>query len=87
VRVLVEPHEPNAAAAIAIAQAIHAALDDAGIPGPRVQHGYGPPTWDVVRRAKELGHGWRIGLEDTLELPDGSPARSNAHLVTVALSV
>jgi uncharacterized protein (DUF849 family) len=86
VRVLVEPREPDAAAAIAAAEAIHAALDDAGIPGPRVQHGFGPPTWAVVRRAKELGHGWRIGLEDTLTLPDGSTAESNAQLVAVALS-
>jgi uncharacterized protein (DUF849 family) len=87
VRVLVEPREPDVAAALATAEAIHAALDDAGIPGPRVQHGFGPPTWEVVRRAKELGLGWRIGLEDTLTLPDGSPAMSNAHLVTVALAL
>jgi uncharacterized protein (DUF849 family) len=87
VRVLVEPREPDVAAALATAEAIHAALDDAGIPGPRVQHGFGPPTWEVVRRAKQLGLGWRIGLEDTLTVPDGSPALSNAHLVTVALAL
>jgi uncharacterized protein (DUF849 family) len=86
VRALVEPREPDEAAALATAEAINAALDDAGIPGPRVQHGFGAPTWEVVRRAKQLGLGWRIGLEDTLTLPDGSPARSNAHLVTVAIS-
>ncbi|MEN3285490.1 MAG: hypothetical protein V7607_6630 [Solirubrobacteraceae bacterium] len=85
VRVLVEPRDPDVEAALATAEAIHAALDDAGIPGPRVQHGFGAPTWEVVRRAKQLGLGWRIGLEDTLTLPDGAPARSNAHLVTVAL--
>jgi uncharacterized protein (DUF849 family) len=87
VRVLVEPREPDAAAAIATAHAIHAALDDAAIPGPRVQHGFGPPTWEVVRRAKELGHGWRIGLEDVFDLPDGTRAQSNAHLVTAALAL
>jgi uncharacterized protein (DUF849 family) len=87
VRVLVEPREDAAAAALATAEAIHAALDAAGIPGPRVQHGYGPPTWEVIRRAKALGHGWRIGLEDTLVLPNGTPARSNAHLVTVAVEL
>jgi uncharacterized protein (DUF849 family) len=86
VRALVEPVEPDAAAAIATAEAVHAALDAAGISAPRVQHGFGPATWEVIRRAKQLGHGWRIGLEDTLTLPDGSPAASNAHLVTVALS-
>jgi uncharacterized protein (DUF849 family) len=87
VRVLVEPREDDAAAALATAEAIHAALDAAGIPGPRVQHGYGPPTWEVIRRAKALGHGWRIGLEDTLVLPDGTAAQSNAHLVTVAVEL
>jgi uncharacterized protein (DUF849 family) len=87
VRVLVEPREDDAAAALATAEAIHAALDAAGIPGPRVQHGYGSPTWEVIRRAKALGHGWRIGLEDTLVLPNGTPARSNAHLVTVAVEL
>jgi uncharacterized protein (DUF849 family) len=86
VRALIEPREPDVAAALATAEAINAALDDAGIPGPRVQHGFGPPTWEVVRRAQQLGLGWRIGLEDTLTLPDGAPARSNAHLVTVAIS-
>jgi uncharacterized protein (DUF849 family) len=87
VRILVEPHEQDPAEALAVAEAIHAALDAAGIGGPRVQHGYGPATWEVVKRAKELGLGWRIGLEDTLVLPDGSPAHSNAHLVTVALAL
>ena len=87
VRALVEPREPDAASALATAEAINAALDAAGIGAPRVQHGFGPPTWEVVRRAQQLGLGWRIGLEDTLELPDGSPALSNAHLVTAALAL
>ena len=87
VRALVEPREPDVASALATAEAINAALDAAGIGAPRVQHGFGPPTWEVVRRAQQLGLGWRIGLEDTLELPDGSPAQSNAHLVTAALAL
>jgi uncharacterized protein (DUF849 family) len=86
-RTLVEPREPDVASALATADAINAALDAAGIDAPRVQHGFGPPTWEVVRRAKQLGLGWRIGLEDVLELPDGSPAQSNAHLVTAALAL
>jgi uncharacterized protein (DUF849 family) len=86
VRALVEPREPDVATSLATAEAINAALDAAGISTPRVQHGFGPPTWAVIRQAKELGLGWRIGLEDVLELPDGTPAQSNAHLVTVALT-
>jgi uncharacterized protein (DUF849 family) len=87
VRALVEPREPDVASALATAEAINAALDAAGISAPRVQHGFGAATWEVVRRAKQLGLGWRIGLEDTLELPDGSPAQSNAHLITAALAL
>ena len=73
-RVLVEPGEDDPAAAVATAQAIDAALDAAGIAAPRVHHGFGLATWDVLRRAKALGHGWRVGFEDTLVLPDGRPA-------------
>jgi uncharacterized protein (DUF849 family) len=87
VRVLIEPMDEDAARAVGTAAAIHAALDAAGITAPRVQHGFDLATWDVIRRAKADGHGWRVGLEDTLVLPDGSPAQSNAHLVTAALEL
>lgn len=86
-RVLVEPGEEDPAAALATAQALDDALDAAGIAAPRVHHGFGIATWDVLRRAKALGHGWRIGLEDTLVLPDGRPAQSNAELVSAALAL
>jgi uncharacterized protein (DUF849 family) len=52
-----------------------------------VHHGYGPATWEVVRRAKALGHGWRVGFEDVLVLPDGRPATSNAELMSAALAL
>ena len=86
-RALVEPGEDDPAAAVATAQAIDAALDAAGIAAPRVHHGFGLATWGVLRRAKALGHGWRIGFEDTLFLPDGRPAASNAELVSAALAL
>jgi uncharacterized protein (DUF849 family) len=86
-RVLVEPGEEDPAAAVATAQALDDALDAAGIAAPRVHHGFGIATWDVLRRARALGHGWRVGLEDTLVLPDGRPAASNAELVSAALAL
>ena len=52
-----------------------------------MHHGFGVATWDVLRRAKARGHGWRVGLEDTLVLPDGRPAASNAELVSAALAL
>jgi uncharacterized protein (DUF849 family) len=86
-RVLVEPQEEDPAAAVATAQALDDALDAAGIAAPRVHHGYGLATWDVLRRARAVGHGWRVGLEDTLVLPDGRTAASNSELVSAALAL
>jgi uncharacterized protein (DUF849 family) len=85
--VLVEPGEEDPAAAVATAAAIDDALDAAGIGAPRVHHGFDVATWEVLRRAKALGHGWRVGFEDTLVLPDGRPASSNAELVSAALAL
>jgi len=50
-------------------------------------HGYGERTWEVLPRAIEAGHAVRVGLEDVLVLPDGSPAQDNAELVAVALAL
>jgi uncharacterized protein (DUF849 family) len=47
-------------------------------------HGYGPQTWEVILAAAEAGVDVRIGLEDTLVLPDGSVAAGNAELVAAA---
>lgn len=50
-------------------------------------HGEGEATWPVLRHAVKEGLDARIGLEDTLVLPDGSPARGNADLVRAALEL
>ena len=62
-------------------------LDEVGDELPVLLHGEGDSCWSALRRALELGLDCRIGLEDTLELPDGSPASSNAQLVRVALEL
>nr|WP_296771523.1 3-keto-5-aminohexanoate cleavage protein [Rhodococcus sp. (in: high G+C Gram-positive bacteria)] len=49
-------------------------------------HGQGPSCWEVLRIAAAEGIASRIGLEDSLLLPDGSSARGNADLVTAALA-
>jgi len=55
---------------------------------PRILlHGEEGATWPVFRRAQALGLDTRIGLEDTLMLPDGAPAASNADLVRAALQL
>jgi uncharacterized protein (DUF849 family) len=83
-RVLVEPVEVTKASALPLVAAIHEILDWAGVRAPRLQHGDGPATWILIEDAVRRGLDTRVGLEDTLYLPDGSRARSNADLVTAA---
>lgn len=51
---------------------------------PVLLHGEGTSTWPALRCAGSWGLATRIGLEDTLVLPDGSPAPNNAALVSAA---
>jgi uncharacterized protein (DUF849 family) len=78
-RILIEPADPDPAAAVATA----VAMDEIVAPlGPaRLHHGYLDPTWAVIDAALERGIDVRVGFEDTLNLPDGTRAGSNAELV------
>jgi len=87
VRILIEPQEPSPAGAVALAAGIEAALDRHGIAGPRLHHGYGLATWQVLRAAVALGRDIRVGLEDTLVLADGAAARDNAELIAAAVGL
>ena len=51
---------------------------------PVLLHGAGTSAWPAYHYAVRLGLDTRIGLEDTLELPDGTHARDNAALVHAA---
>lgn len=51
---------------------------------PVLLHGQDGGAWPVLRLAGTLGLDTRIGLEDTLLLPDGGPARDNAQLIRAA---
>ncbi len=48
-------------------------------------HGFGARTWEVISAAGAAGVDVRVGLEDVLELPDGSTAADNAELVSAAV--
>ncbi|GGX88751.1 hypothetical protein GCM10010358_48390 [Streptomyces minutiscleroticus] len=50
-------------------------------------HGEEGGAWPVLRVAVRLGLDTRIGLEDVLVLPDGSPAADNAALVRAARTI
>lgn len=85
VRILIElVRERTVEDALAAAGAIVAELDAAGIGTPRLLHGGGSTAWPLLRDALARGYDVRIGLEDTLTLPDGTPARDNAELVATA---
>jgi uncharacterized protein (DUF849 family) len=50
-------------------------------------HGEGSSCWPALQYAAERGWATRIGLEDTLELPDGSIALDNLALVRAAFEI
>jgi uncharacterized protein (DUF849 family) len=85
-RVLVEV-EPGANDPIRAAAVIGRVLEGSGIHLPRVQHGHDAASWPVLEDAVVHGYDVRIGLEDTLLLPDGTRARRNADLVAAAAKI
>ena len=50
-------------------------------------HGEGSSAWPAIGRAMQLGLSTRIGLEDTLLLPDGTLAQGNDDLVEAVLKM
>jgi uncharacterized protein (DUF849 family) len=86
-RVLIEPEDTTGEDAVATTVAIEAALARFGISAPTVAHGYGQADWDVIRRCVARRTGFRVGLEDTTVLPDGSAAGSNAELMAAAVAL
>ncbi|WP_306190867.1 3-keto-5-aminohexanoate cleavage protein [Streptomyces sp. MK5] len=83
-RVLAEVTDPAPETAAESARALLAELGDAH-GRPVLLHGEEGGAWSVLRVAGQLGLAARIGLEDTLVLPDGERARSNAQLVSEGL--
>ena len=84
-RVLIEIF--GTAEALPAADAILARLDAAGYRGERLLHGAEETCWPLVAHAGRLGLPTRIGLEDTLTGPDGTPAAGNADLVRHARAI
>ncbi|MEV6502852.1 3-keto-5-aminohexanoate cleavage protein [Streptomyces prunicolor] len=83
-RVLAEVTDPDADTAEATARALLSDLGEAH-GRPVLLHGEDGSAWPVLRLAGRLGLATRIGLEDTLLLPDGERAVSNAQLVAEGL--
>lgn len=58
-----------------------------GSPAPVLLHGLDESCWPLLEHAGTRGLQMRIGMEDTLKLPDGSVASDNAALVSAAVSL
>jgi uncharacterized protein (DUF849 family) len=84
-RVLAEVTDTSADTAEDAAHALLSGLGSAH-GRPVLLHGEDGGAWPVLRLAGRLGLATRIGLEDTLLLPDGQRAASNAQLVTEGLA-
>jgi uncharacterized protein (DUF849 family) len=82
-RVLLEVDQPIGDG-LAQAAALVAALDGKAGTVPVLLHGVDQAAWPVLHDAVRRGLDIRIGLEDVLTLPDGSPAAGNADLVAAA---
>jgi uncharacterized protein (DUF849 family) len=59
----------------------------AGSPAPVLLHGFDESCWPLLEHAGLRGVQARIGMEDTLRLPDGSTAPGNAALVSAAMEL
>ncbi|WP_437043336.1 3-keto-5-aminohexanoate cleavage protein [Streptomyces sp. enrichment culture] len=84
-RVLAEVTDTVPATAEASARALLAEIGTAH-GRPVLLHGEDGGAWPVLRLAGRRGLATRIGLEDTLLLPDGRRAESNARLVAAGLT-
>ena len=80
-RLLVEPAQEAGDPHVRL-KGIEATL--AGVEAPRLLHGFEATAWEFIGLAAQRGYDTRVGLEDTLSLPDGTRARDNAELVATA---
>jgi uncharacterized protein (DUF849 family) len=58
-----------------------------GSPAPVLLHGLDESCWPLLEHAGARGVQTRIGMEDTLRMPDGSIAPDNAALVSAAVQL
>lgn len=72
---------------VATADELLALVHAAGSPAPVLLHGLDESCWPLLEHAGLRGLQTRIGMEDTLTLPDGSVAAGNAELVSAAVEL
>ena len=87
-RILIEiPADLSPRDACTLAGEMLALLDAAQNRLPVLLHGFDGNAWALVEMAAERGLDTRIGFEDTILMPDGTPAANNASLVRAAAEI
>jgi uncharacterized protein (DUF849 family) len=85
-RVLLEPQEQDLKQALETVAAMEDVLNSASLQLPPILlHGTEATVWPLMDAAIARGYDVRVGLEDTLVLPDGSMARDNVELIREAV--
>jgi uncharacterized protein (DUF849 family) len=84
-RVLLEPQEQKLKDALATVDAICDVIAECDVPW--LLHGVDKTAWPLIRESKRRGWDTRAGLEDTLILPDGSPAIDNEQMIRAARGI
>lgn len=87
IRILIEPVEDLFNEALNSVLQIEKALDDHKINIPRLLHGFENTAWELIELAFDRNYETRIGFEDTIFLPDGTKAKSNAELVNHSINL
>jgi uncharacterized protein (DUF849 family) len=80
-RILLEPQEQDIKTAVETVNKMEEVLNAAALNVPLLLHGTEATAWPMMDEAITRGYDVRIGLEDTVILPDGSIARNNAELI------
>lgn len=84
-RILFEPGDETISGAIQTVNEIDEVLAVHHIKNrARLLHGFNATAWPLLMEAKRRGYDTRIGFEDTLFLPNGEHAKSNAELIDAA---
>jgi uncharacterized protein (DUF849 family) len=86
-RALLEPEAQEMKDAVAGVGFLEAFLNRAGVKIPRLLHGYNSTAWDFIGLAAARGYDTRIGFEDTVMMPDGTPAAGNGEIISEAVTL
>jgi uncharacterized protein (DUF849 family) len=84
-RVLLEPQEQELKSAIETVNAMEEILRSVAADLSFLLHGTEATVWPMMDEAIARGYDVRIGLEDTVVLPDGRTAKDNVELVSEAV--